>query len=68
MNRVTKWVADLLDAGVWRGAAASGDKYEDWPAKLAPRRLAARPPAPACPPRSSTPSAPPPPPKPRKCA
>ena len=53
MNRVARWVNSVLAAGAWQGAAAAGEKYEDWPAKLPPARTAPGAPVLSCPPRST---------------
>lgn len=53
MNRVARWVDNILAAGAWQGVAAAGERYEDWPARLAPLRTPAATPVLPCPPRSA---------------
>ncbi len=54
MNRMVRWLMDILEAEVWRGTAAGGQEYENWRAPLPPPSDAERAP-PAAPEGSSTP-------------
>lgn len=41
MNRIARWVANILETRIWIGLVAEGDQIQDWPAELSRPRTAA---------------------------